>query len=74
MLCPGGCGQYVDEAHNPENAGGYEAHQQVCYACAAREELQRSQTGDSRAEPGSLTYVRKLQKAPRRRRGPSRPV
>lgn len=73
MLCPGGCGQYADDAHDDNNEGGFEVQELTCHACAAREQWQADHGGDKRPEPGTLTYVKQLERAPRRRRGASRP-
>lgn len=63
MLCPGGCGHYLDEAHDDDNDRGYEVREELCHACAAREEWQRDHEGKDRPEPGTLTYVVKLPRA-----------
>jgi len=64
--CPG-CGQYTDEAHDPENDGGYDVEEVVCYACAAQERWRRDKE-KSRPEPGTLTLLKRLVSKRRQRR------
>lgn len=64
--CPG-CGQYMDEAHDPDNDGAFEVEEAVCYACAAQERWRRDHE-KNRPEAGTLTYLRKLvARRPRKR-------
>lgn len=51
-LCPGGCGQYLDQTS--EEDGFHEVHTVVCDACAARDRHNRD---SERREPGELVYV-----------------
>lgn len=70
-FCPGGCGQYAEEAHDAANMGRYERRTITCQACAAMT------PGDGhKASPGELAYVWRNPKEPRRRRsrGAARPV
>lgn len=39
LKCPGGCGNYVDEAHSRDWNWDVEHHK--CYACAANDLIQR---------------------------------
>lgn len=65
--CPG-CGQYVDEAHDPDMDGGFEVEEIVCYACAAQERW-RTEHQKNHPEPGTLTFIKKLvERRPRKRR------
>lgn len=73
MLCPGGCGQYADEAHDDDNEGGYEVVTVLCHACAAREEWHKDHSGDEKPGPGTQTAVVKRQRASRRPAGAARP-
>lgn len=67
--CAGGCGHYIDEAHDGAHDGGYEVETVTCKACAAREQWQEAHSGkDNRPEPGTLTWVRKLAKRTRGKR------
>jgi hypothetical protein len=72
MLCPGGCGQYADEAHSGEWDGGFSVDERQCHACAAREQWEREHRGEDRPA-GTLLSVVKQQKATRRIPGASRP-
>lgn len=64
--CPG-CGQYVDEAHDPDMDGGFTVEETVCHGCAAQERWRRDHE-KNRPEPGTLTWLKKLtKKKPRRR-------
>lgn len=63
-LCPGGCGQHMDEAHDPVNEGRYEQRTMVCQACAVSQP-----GGEHKPQPGELVYVWRNPKEPRRRRG-----
>lgn len=65
--CPG-CGEYADEAHDPEMDGGYEVEEVVCQACAARARWQTEHQKSKNPEPGVLTVLRKLTKKKRKRR------
>ncbi|PYG00159.1 hypothetical protein SAMN05216184_10498 [Georgenia satyanarayanai] len=70
--CAGGCGHYIDEAHDGAHSGGFEVQEVTCHACAVREQWQEAHSGkDSRPTPGTLTWVQKLTKrAPKKgRRG-----
>lgn len=62
MLCPGGCGQYVDEAHDDVNDGAFVIDDKlVCHACAAKDEWSR---GD-RPEPGAIPRLVNQRRVPR---------
>ena len=63
-LCPGGCGQHMDEAHDEANQGRYERRTVTCQACAANHP-----GDDHKPQPGELAYVWRNPKPPRKRRG-----
>ena len=52
-LCGCGCGQWAQDAHDPDTDGEWEViDDDFCYAGAALEEWQKENAGD--AEPGQL--------------------
>lgn len=56
MLCGCGCGQWAEDAHDPDTDGEWEViDDDVCYAGAALDEW-RSENAES-AEPGQLIRV-----------------
>lgn len=36
QICPG-CGHHLSESTHPDHEGAYETHDQVCFACEAKE-------------------------------------
>lgn len=55
-LCKCGCGQWAEQAHDPDTDGWWEVDDStVCYAGAASEEW-RKENGEN-AEPGQLIHV-----------------
>lgn len=57
-LCPCGCGQWVDEAHDESSDGRWEVSAPVCYARNAIEAWQEKHRED--ADPGQLVGVHLL--------------
>lgn len=52
--CPG-CGQPIDEAHDPDREGWYDVVEVKCAGCAAKEAHQRD---NQEPEPGLKVIVR----------------
>lgn len=53
QLCQCGCGQWAEDAHDPDTDGEWEViDDDVCYAGAALEQWQKENAED--AEPGQL--------------------
>ena len=57
LLCPCGCGQYADVAHDPDTDGWWEVDTDtVCYAGAALAQW-REDKGPEQMDPGALVRV-----------------
>lgn len=48
------CGHPIDEAWDPDGAASYEAHKEICRACAARE---AADDAEEKRPPGRKTWV-----------------
>ncbi len=46
LRCPCGCGQYVDQAHNPDTQGRWQPHVVDCYAGNALREFRKDHEGE----------------------------
>lgn len=55
-LCPGGCGQYLDES-TEHDASMYDMERMVCGACEARD-MDRDEHKSEPPVMGELAYVR----------------
>lgn len=53
--CDCGCGQWIDECHDPETSGWWEVEQTVCFAGVALSEWREQNKG---APAGTLAGVR----------------
>lgn len=50
LKCPGGCGNYVDEAHSRDWYWDVEHHK--CYACAASDQVRRQFSKENKGVEG----------------------
>jgi hypothetical protein len=55
QLCPG-CGHHLTQSTDPGNEGRYVTHDQVCHACAAKEQHVK----DLQDNPRAVTEGRKV--------------